>query len=144
MVDSHPNLRMRKHQEEGQHHDRSMEEEIEITPLISHRRQEELNNDSDVSSASDGFLLVPLRERSIVMRLDVWPFLISYTLLISLDYYYGSDEAHDMPTSLHFFSEICFNLESTSRITAFCLFSMINFQLVYCFSNFSSTIELYR
>ena len=59
-------------------------EEIEITPLLSKEEQEE--------DASDGYLLIPLKQRSMLARLDVGPFLVAYSILIALDYSNYYDE----------------------------------------------------
>ena len=111
---SHPNLRSRKHSEE-QKRDASTMEEIEITPLIK-------NPVVKKDDPSDGFLLIPLRERSMVMRLDVWPFLVCYMLLISLDYLYFDEETEEnMPTVLRYFSQISFPLVLLGHIVLFLL-----------------------
>jgi cation-transporting ATPase 13A1 len=71
-------------------------EEIEITPLLSKEEQEE--------DASDGYLLIPLKQRSLLARLDVGPFLVAYSILIGLDYsnYYDELSIPDLVPQIAF------------------------------------------
>ncbi len=83
--DSHPNLRHRKRPEAsiGSQKGKGLEEEIK--PLVTTKTSK---SSADASDA-DGYILIPLQERSILTRLDVGPFLLGYGCLVSLDFMDG-------------------------------------------------------
>jgi cation-transporting ATPase 13A1 len=64
----------------------TISEGIEITPLLSSKEEKE-------QDASDGYLLIPLKQRSVLARLDVGPFLVAYSIFIGLDYSNYYDES---------------------------------------------------
>lgn len=83
--DSHGNLRHRKRRDVTPTSGQKVKgaEEEEKKPVFSTMKEPS----SDVeNSHTDGYVLIPLRERSILTRLDVGPFLLSYGLLVSFDF----------------------------------------------------------
>jgi hypothetical protein len=56
------------------------------------------------ADTADGYLLVPLQERWILFRLDVGPFVICYSILISLDFYDHSEEHQQLVNLLSQFA----------------------------------------
>ena len=96
MTSGNPNLRHRgRHSSEQAGSD---EDEIqrEVVPLLGDERRAssiqqvnvstiDNNSTTGVGSSSVGYKLEPLVERSILMRLDVGPFLVIYSILIPLD-----------------------------------------------------------
>jgi len=81
--DPHPNLRHRKRPDDTPSIQKikGLEEE-ETKPVLSTTIEQSSVNTSD----TDGYVLIPLRERTILTRLDIGPFLLSYGLAISLDF----------------------------------------------------------
>lgn len=57
-------------------------EEVEVMPLLSDTEK----TSSQKEDATDGYLLIPLRERTILTRLDFGPFLLCYSFLVTVDY----------------------------------------------------------
>jgi len=110
--DSHPNLRHRKRQEAsiGSQKGKGLEEE-EIKPLVPAPTTKSSTDTSD----ADGYVLIPLQERSILTRLDVGPFLLGYGFLISLDFMNGeaipeSEAGGDGEPGMSSFSMVAFPL----------------------------------
>jgi cation-transporting ATPase 13A1 len=87
----------------------TISEEIEITPLLISKEEQE-------QDASDGYLLIPLKQRSVFARLDVGPFLVAYSILIGLDYSNYYDES--IPD---LFSQIAFPAVLLLHISLFLL-----------------------
>jgi hypothetical protein len=78
MAPGSPDLRHRRRESE----DDAREEEIK--PLLEESVKKDISS-SDESDTSLGYKLDPLVERSIILRLDVGPFLLIYSILIPLD-----------------------------------------------------------
>ena len=119
--DPHPNLRQRKRPEAalGSQKAKGFEEE-ETKPLIYTTGTESSAKTSD----ADGYVLIPLRERSILTRLDVGPFLLGYGFLISLDFMNGqpmpeSEAGTDGEVSMSSFSLFAFPLMLVLHIWLF-------------------------
>jgi manganese-transporting P-type ATPase len=105
--DTHPNLRHRKHVEYAVQKEASYMEEILMknealssigNPHLDIHSQSSKPSSSSSSSSScslsqtDGYVLIPLTERSVLTRLDVGPFLIAYGALVFLDCYVPVDD----------------------------------------------------
>ena len=112
--DPHPNLRQRKRPDAAVGAQKGKgREEAETTPPSSTTSQQSSADTSDVDA--DGYVLIPLRERIILMRLDFGPFLLGYGLLISLDFMNGqpifeSDGGFDGEINMSSFSLVAFPL----------------------------------
>ena len=80
--DNHPNLRHRKPPTVtvGSKKGEGIDDEETKPDLTTTMEQVPAN------TVSDGYLLIPLRERNILTRLDIGPFLLSYGLLLALDF----------------------------------------------------------
>lgn len=113
-ADLRPNLRYRKRQDVavGTQKERGFKEE---TKPVSISKNE--HSPVDISSTG-GYVLMPLRERRILARLDVGPFLLSYGLLVLLDF------RHEQPTPNN---EGGIDLEITISS-----FSLVAFPLILC------------
>ena len=80
--DNHPNLRHRKPPTVtvGSKKGEGIDDEETKPNLTTTMEQVPAN------TVSDGYVLIPLRERNILARLDIGPFLLSYGLLLALDF----------------------------------------------------------
>lgn len=79
--DTHPNLRHRKRSDAPLSIPESTrQEEEEKKPVLTRA-----GHSSSDTSDTDGYLLIPLRERTLMTRLDIGPFLLAYGLLVALD-----------------------------------------------------------
>ena len=72
---------------------------------------------ADRMDSTDGYLLVPLIQRSIFTRLDVGPFAILYTILISLDF----AEENQQNESWHVLSHWIFPIVLSAHVAIFLL-----------------------
>lgn len=91
-------------------------EEMESKSLLRDvgNRPEELS-----LNTADAYILVPLRERHIFLRLDVWPFLVCYVILIVLDF--SNDFLDGSITILAVLPELLFPIVLLSHIALFLL-----------------------
>ena len=104
--DSHPNLRNRKkHQQQEQPTNFDERESLLLDTTTKSEKEDDDGNDNKTtttirseqnsnSQQTDGYILIPLRERSIIGRLDVGLFLILYGILFGLDYYSNVGNQH--------------------------------------------------
>lgn len=105
------------HQNSGDGDNVHLAKEMEASPLLPENKEPSLTKED----ATDGYLLIPLCERSIMTRLDIGPFLLGYLLLV-----YILDFA-DLPDSLqdtilfHWFSQLAFPTVLSGHITLFLL-----------------------
>lgn len=75
-----------------------------------------------IPDAKEGYKLVPLVERSILMRLDVWPFILLYTLLIALDVYQPTvHNGLTIPWQKEYAIEVLFPLVLIGHVALFLL-----------------------
>ena len=114
--DPHPNLRHRKRPDDTPNIQNAAmtSEEEETKPLLT-KTSEQSSVDTDTASDTDGYVLIPLRQRSILTRLDIGPFLLSYGLLVSLDLMHDqhmpeNESGSDDGTSMSLFSLVAFPL----------------------------------
>ena len=111
--DPHPNLRQRKRSDSSLATQKGKGIEEETTPLL---KTENVQSSTSTTNA-DGYVLIPLQERSILTRLDFGPFLLGYGLLVLLDFMDGQSVPE---------SERVFNGETMNSST----FSLIAFPLL--------------
>jgi len=84
-------MREREVLQQQQKQQEEEEEEEEIIPLLEAKTTtvqssiEQISKNDGSTNRNVGYKLQPLMERSILMRLDVWPFLLMYSILIVLD-----------------------------------------------------------
>ena len=79
------------------------EEEEEVVPLVPSTTNKKTRNQRTTTTSTtttpglDGYCVIPLKQRSTLFRLDVFPFLILYLLLIVLDnhHHHHHDEDDD-------------------------------------------------
>jgi len=102
--DHHPNLRQRKSSDPSPriHGGKALEED-ETKPLLTTSSEKS----SVDTSGTNGYVLIPLRQRSVFTRLDVGPFLFCYGFLVSLDF---MQEQHEDETTMSSFSLVAFPL----------------------------------
>jgi manganese-transporting P-type ATPase len=91
--DVHPNLRHRKHVTDAVQNEAGGMKEISPTcnTNFDNSYQPSFPSSSSSLSQTDGYVLIPLIERSLLMRLDVGPFLVAYMALVFLDSYVPVD-----------------------------------------------------
>jgi cation-transporting ATPase 13A1 len=114
-------LRHRRNSESNQP---SLEEE-EVIPLLPQpSTNASPDGITDSNDQADGYLLIPLKERSILSRLDVGPFLLLYSLLIALDYSNveeatNVDDNNEELLSSHVFLQVAFPGVLVAHLTLF-------------------------
>mmetsp|Transcript_30054 Transcript_30054/g.34474 ORF Transcript_30054/g.34474 Transcript_30054/m.34474 type:complete len:1431 (+) Transcript_30054:65-4357(+) len=128
MIDHHPNLRHRKRSDASPTTQGGQLEEKDITgkegaKATSASFSFSLSPPPLPTTDSSGYVLVLLRERPILTRLDVGPFLIFYGFLVSLDFMHEQEqrrqENYNGEINLSSFSLVVFPLVMIAHLAIF-------------------------